>query len=104
MLTIPEKSRQGFSFIFEDENLEPFIPGTIRYRVHDPETTLELVPWTSVDPDSTVTVIIPATANRITDTSKAYESRIVTVQSDYDTDEQLSEDREYRVKNLSGFS
>jgi len=101
--TIPEKSRKGFSFIFEDEELQPFLPVTVRYRVHDPETDQELLPWTNVTPDTTVMVVIPATINRILDDSKAYETRVVTVQSDYDTDQQLSQDRSYRVQNLSGF-
>jgi len=104
MLTIPEGSRQGFAFIFEDEALEPFVPLTVRYRLHDPETDLELIPWTQVTPDTTVEVILPASANRIVDTSKAYEMRTLTVQSDYDTDDQLSQDRTYRVQNLSGFA
>lgn len=103
MLTIPEQSRQGFSFIFEDEDLQPFLPVTVRYRVHDPDTNLELLPWTSVDPDVTVQVILSATINRIVDDTKAYETRVVTVQSDYDTDSQLSAERQYRVTNLSGF-
>jgi hypothetical protein len=103
MLTIPEKSRQGFAFIFEDENLRSFTPATVRYRVHDPETALELVAWTEATPDTTVTVVIPASANRIVDDSKAYELRTLTVQSDFDSDEQLSQDRTYRVQNLSGF-
>lgn len=104
MQTIPEKSRQGFSFIFEDEELEPFVPDTVRYRVHDPETDVELLAWTEVPPESTVTVIVPATVNRIVDDNKTYELRVVTVQSDYDTDAQLSQDRTYRVENLGGFT
>jgi hypothetical protein len=103
VLTILEKSRQGFSFIFEDEDIQPFTPTTVRYRLHDPETDQELVGWTDVTPDSTVTVIIPASANRILDDSKAYEMRTLTVQSDQGTDDQLSQERTYRVQNLSGF-
>lgn len=104
MLTIPEKSRQGFAFIFEDEDLEAFTPDTVRYRLHDPDTDQELIGWTTVTPGQTVTVVIPASANRILDDSLAYEMRVLTVQSDYDTDEQLSKDYVYRVQNLSGFS
>jgi hypothetical protein len=103
MLSIPEQSRQGFAFIFENEDLEPFTPTTVRFRVHDPETALELLAWIDLSPDSTVNVVIPATVNRIVDDSKAYEMRIVTVQSDHDTPNQLSQQREYRVENLSGF-
>jgi hypothetical protein len=51
-----------------------------------------------------VNIVIPAASNRILNTGNAYETRILTVQSDYDTDDQLSAEREYRIKNLSGFS
>lgn len=103
MLTIPEKSRQGFSFVFEDEDLKRFTPGTIRYRLHNPSTDVELIGWTDVVPDSAVSVVIPSTANRVTNDSLAYETRCLTVQSDQDTDDQLSQEYLYRVKNLSGF-
>lgn len=103
MLTIPEKSRLGLAFIFEDEDLRAFTPGTVRYRLHDPYRDREIIAWTSADPDSTINVIIPASANAIYDDTQAYEMRIVTVQSDYDTDDQLSAERVYRVQNLSGF-
>lgn len=103
MLTIPEKSRQGFSFIFEDEALAPFVPNTVRYRLDNPDTAIELIGWTDVAPAATVTVIIPADANRILNDTNAYESRTLTVQSDANTDSQLSQERTYRVQNLSGF-
>lgn len=103
MLTIPEKSRQAFVLIFEDEALARFTPETVRYRLHDPDTNQELIGWTSVTPDESVLITIPSTANRIIDDSLAYETRVLTIQSDYDTDDQLSEDYVYRVQNLSGF-
>jgi hypothetical protein len=103
LLTVPEKSRQGFAFIFEDEDRRQFTPVTARYRVHNPETEVELVPWTTVTPAGTVNIVVPASAHQIADDTVAYELRVITVQSDYDTDDQLSQDRTYRVQNLSGF-
>jgi hypothetical protein len=107
VLTIPEKSRQGFSFLFEDEDLVPFTPSTVRYRLHDADTNQEVIGWTSVTVlpgETSVVVIIPASANAILDDNNAYETRTLTVQSDFDTDDQLSQDRTYRVQNLSGFT
>lgn len=99
---VNERSRAGWRFIPEDEDLEPFTPDTMRWRLHDKDTGVELVAWTDVDPTDPQ-VIVPADANRILDDSNAYETRILTVQSDYGTDNQLSNDREYRVVNLAGF-
>jgi hypothetical protein len=104
MLTIREKSRQKFTVVFEDEDRRRFTPTTIRYRLHDKDSEQELIAWTSVTPQSSVEITIPATANRILDDDQRYETRVLTIQSDYDTDAQLSEDEEYKVKNLSGFN
>ena len=114
MQAYPEKSRTGFRFIYEDEDLNPFQPLTARYRVHDASTNQEMVGWTDATIDvvlgvngkvvaSSSDVVIPASANVIIQSS-SYESRVLTVQSDYDTDNQLSQYREYRIENLSGFS
>ena len=102
MDTVNERSRTGWRFIPEDEDLVEFTPDTLRWRLHDKDTGQEIVGWTEIDPTDP-TIIISADANRILDDSNAYETRVLTVQSDFDTDSQLSADREYRIKNLSGF-
>lgn len=113
MLTVPEKTRLQFLFVPEDEEREEFTPDTLRYRLHEPVSDTELIPWTSFtinEPGALATdrdpfiITIPSTANRMLNTSNAYEARILTVQSDHDTDDQLSADFEYRVRNLSGFT
>jgi hypothetical protein len=105
MLTIREESRQKFKVIFENEARERFIPISARYRLDDKTNgyTTELIGWTDMTPDEAVDVTIPSSANRILNDSNRYETRILTVQSDYGTDNQLSEDETYRVMNLSGF-
>jgi hypothetical protein len=102
MEVVNERSRSGWRFIPEDEDLAEFTPATLRWRLHDKATGREMVGWTDIDPTDP-TVIIPADANRILYDSNAYETRVITVQSDYGTDNQLSADREYRVVNLPGF-
>lgn len=107
MLTVRETSRQKFRVVFEDEHRQRFTPSTIRYRLDDQTEgqATELVGWTSVaSPASSIEITIPASANRILDDDNPYELRVLTVQSDYDTDNQLSEEETYRVKNLSGFN
>ena len=105
MPTIREKSRQRFELIFEDESRERFTPGTVRYRLDDRTNgcTTEVIGWTDAIPDTSIEILIPSDSNRILNTCNAYEVRLLTVQSDFDTDDQLSEDYEYRVRNLKGF-
>jgi hypothetical protein len=105
MLTVREESRQDFDVAFLDKAGQRFVPTTVRYRlddVTDGETT-ELIAWTEIAPARLVEIIIPATANRILDDDNKYELRVFTVQSDYGTDNQLSHDETYKVRNLSGF-
>jgi hypothetical protein len=105
MLTIREESRQKFKVIFEDEDRERFTPTTARYRLDDKTNgyTTELIGWTAMTTAEAVEITIPSSANRILNDCNRYETRVLTVQSDYGTDDQLSEDETYRVMNLSGF-
>ncbi len=103
MLTIREESRQVFRVEFVDEDRQRFIPDTARYRLDDKDSGTVLVDWTTMTPALTVDITIPASANRILNDCNRYETRVLTIQSDYDTDQQLSDDEEYRVRNLSGF-
>lgn len=106
MLTISEQSRQKFAVSFKDEDYQPFVPTTIRYRLDDKtdDITTVILDWQTVDtPDSRVEILIPSSANAILNDLNEYETRVLTIQSDYGTDNQLSEDEVYRVRNLGGF-
>lgn len=106
MLTIAEASRQKFAISFKDETYQPFVPGSIRYRLDD-ETdgrTTTVLDWQDVTPlDSRVEITVPSSANAILNDRNTYETRVLTIQSDYGTDNQLSEDETYRIRNLKGF-
>lgn len=111
MLTINEGSRQRFQFVFEDETRQKFIPSTARYRLDDitEDCKQEVIGWTDIDM-SVVTleqpaqILIPSTANAILHNGRRFETRVLSVQSDYGTDDQLSDDESYKVKNLRGFT
>jgi hypothetical protein len=106
MLTISEQSRQKFAVSFKDEDYQPFVPTTIRYRLDDKtdDRTTVILDWTLVDiPDSRIEILIPSSANAILNDQNAYETRVLTIQSDYGTDNQLTEDETYRIRNLQGF-
>jgi len=105
MLTIAEQSRQKFAFSFKDEDYQPFVPATIRYRLDDKtdDITTVILDWQIAStPDSRIEILIPSSANAILNDRNDYETRVLTIQSDYGTDNQLTEDVTYRVRNLSG--
>lgn len=107
MKTIREGTRRLVSFIFEEEQgRSRFRPASIRYRLDDSTSgrLTEIIAWTDLSPAESVDIAIPSTANRILNDNNRYETRVLTVQSDYDTDDQLSQDEEYRVQNLKGFT
>lgn len=105
MLTISEGSRQKFAISFKDEDYQPFLPTSVRYRLDDKtdDITTVILDWQDVTPDFRVEITIPSSANAILNDQNSYETRVLTIQSDYGTDNQLSEDETYRVRNLKGF-
>lgn len=105
MLTISEGSRQKFAISFKDEDYQPFLPTSVRYRLDDKtdDITTVILDWQTVTPDYRVEITIPSSANAILNDANSYETRVLTIQSDYGTDNQLSEDETYRVRNLKGF-
>lgn len=103
MRIFPESSQVWAEVRFVDKDDRPFVPATARWRLEDRDTELELVPWTAITPDKKVDVAIPATANRILSDVNDTEKRVLTVQSDYGTDNQLSQEIAYKVTNLAGF-
>lgn len=105
MLTISEASRQKFAVSFKDEDYQPFLPTSVRYRLDDKtdDITTVLIDWQDVTPAYRIEITIPSSANVILNDQNVYETRVLTIQSDYGTDNQLSEDETYRVRNLKGF-
>lgn len=104
METVPERSRKTFIASFRDDDGALVVPSTVRYRVHDEESDTELVAWTTIAPDTRVSINIPADANRILTDGNNREIKVLTVQSDQGTDNQQSQQYRYQVMNLSGFT
>ena len=105
MLTIMEQSRQKFSVSFKDETYALFMPGSVRYRLDDvtvPEWPTVVLDWQTISPDTSVEITIPSSANSILNNRNPYEERVLTIQSDFGTDDQLSEELSYRIVNMQG--
>ena len=78
----------------------PYTPSNARYRVDDSVSKVNHVAWTNLTPATTMAIAIPATANVIQNASCAEEVKILTVQVDYNTSDQMSIEHEYVVRNL----
>jgi hypothetical protein len=103
MRTVPEKTKVHAELRFLDRNDRPFTPTTVRYRVKDRASDTMLQDWTVFTPSTVVQIAILPEVNRILNDRATAEVRVLTVQSDHDTENQLSQEVEYRVTNLLGF-
>lgn len=100
MTTFNEKSVGTFTSrpIKEDDGV--FVPSNARYRVDDADTRTNLVPWTDMTPAVAMTITVPASANRIVQSSNRREKHILTIATDYNTDNEHNEQKDFWVKNL----
>ena len=100
-MRVNEESSATFTVRPMDENGSPFIPTTMRYRVDDLASSTQIIGWTAATPSVEVTIVVPASAHTMIDPDKPEEVRVLTVQSDYDTDDQHSEEKRYDLVNLA---
>lgn len=103
---IREKSACTWRVRFQNFDRQPVTPATVRYRLDDRTTgqSTEVIGWTDLAAQAVATIVIPAGANRILNSSNPFETRVLTVQCDADLDTQFSDEIEYRIRNLSGFN
>jgi hypothetical protein len=83
------------------------VPSTVRYRIKDVTNDRLVTDWTDVTPASAVTIEVTAEENEIyQDSSRPFrrrEERVISVQANYDTDSQYTEEIRYLIRNLHGF-
>lgn len=101
MNNVNEESRYTVTVKPLNESGVAFTPTTVRYRVDDLDTSTELVAWTSLTPATSMTIEIPATAHSMIDASKTAEEKVLTIQTDFDTVDQHSEEHRYMLRNLA---
>jgi hypothetical protein len=79
---------------------DPATPSTARYRIDDQDSGTAVTAWTVIaSPSSEMTIDITATENAIINSNLAEEVKVVTVQTDYGTDDQQTATIEYVVEN-----
>ncbi len=102
MLSINEQSALFLTFTFTDENGAPLIPTSADWRLDDLTNDVEVVPWTSLTPASTIQVTVSAQDNLIATQTNVHEKRVATVRMNEGLSTEANERKFYRIKNLKG--
>jgi hypothetical protein len=100
METVNEKTVAVLSLIFKDEDNALISPSAATYQIDDLNTGTSIVASTAITVvGGMYDVIITAAQNAIVDTTRSYETKVVTVAWTYGTGTAYGDYR-YRVKNL----
>ena len=84
-----------------DEAGTAVTPATARYRLDDQVSQAAIIAWTDITtPSTSMTISIPASAHAIIDVNLVEETKVLTVETDYSTDDAHVEEHEYVVRNL----
>lgn len=99
---INERTRVTVEVVFLDPASTPTAPFTARWRAFCDTTQTDLTEWASISVPSTgrVEIELPASMMRIINPANRSETKIIAVESNYDTDDQVSDEHEIEVKNL----
>lgn len=92
---------------FEGINKVLTTPSSARYRIYDVSNERVVRDWTVLTAAQVVDIEITADDNRIYRDGqrpfKRFEERVITVQANYDTETQFTQEERYLIKNLRGF-
>lgn len=77
-------------------------PADVYYRVHCLTTNQEVTPWTSVSPDSSVSLTLSGANTDMKDPSNNYERKQLQIKADVDASDEVRGQWVYRVENLRG--
>lgn len=100
-MAINELSAATFTVTPLDEAGQPRTPASARYRLDDRASQQSIIAWTVIStPAEEMTISIPASAHAMVDVNLRNEVKVLTVETDYSTDDAHREEHEYKVRNL----
>lgn len=103
-MIVNEESTVTFVIMPTDETGASVTPASARYRVDDLLTQNELIGWTNItDVSSEMTIQLPggsAGPQAMIDAGMQKETKVLTVQTDFGTDDEHNEEFKYKVRNL----
>ena len=101
MSSVNELSGATFTITPLDESGQQRTPTNARYRLDDKAGASQIIDWTDITELGTeLTVTIAATDNAIINPALRNETKVLTVETDYGTDDAHVEEFEYKVRNL----
>jgi hypothetical protein len=105
METVNERTDLTLTIKFYDENKNPVVPTTVRYRIDDEATKTQILTWNPVPPAGQTYIIIQITAAQnamvATNPIKPFEAHLVTVEMTYSGGtRQATEEYRFYVRNL----
>ena len=100
MKTFSEKGGATVTAHPRDRNGALFVPSNARYRIDDLRSRNALVAWTALTPAKSMTITIAESVNKIIDSTRKFETKVVTVEVDHGLDSARPDEIFYRVKNL----
>lgn len=96
-----ERSRFKLEFKFLDEQNQPMTPNTCRWRVYCLSSDTDVTDWMDIAVPSTGVVEVTMLPSYLANLSGlAEEMKIVSIEGEYGTDDQVSQEQEILVKNL----
>ena len=98
---VPEKTTSYLTVSFFDKNGLPVTPTTVTWRAIDVGTGNVLKTETSITPGTAVEIAIGATVNLIVTAANEEETRRIIIHATYGTSDELNDQYDYIVKNLS---
>jgi hypothetical protein len=101
---VNEKSRLPIEISFYDGDHVPATPSTVRYRVDCIDNQTELLGWSEGAPGTELNIVITPTQNRIINSRNRNETKELTVECNYGTDDQFVGKVRWVVRNLYGVS
>jgi hypothetical protein len=91
--TVTNKLRRGTT---------PTAPTTLDYRIDCRTTKAEILGWTSVTPDTSVSVVILPDWNEIINRANLVEQKSITFSANQGTVNEVNDSYTWEVKNLQG--
>lgn len=99
-MVVNELSQATFTIIPLDETGLAFTPSNTQYRVDDLVSSNELIAWTAATPSTSITIVVAASIHAMVDINVEFETKILTVETDFGTASAHVEQHEYQVRNL----
>jgi len=101
--TLNEASRCWVKVKFFDKNAAPQTPSSVRYRIDCETTGQTVLDWTAFGTDTVIEIFVDAPLNAIINSRNPIERKVMTVQANADTpDEVFNETQQWDVINLQG--